>query len=335
MSTKRERQVVGYIMFDRIDIENANALSGNLVYGIPAITGVKGAFHAMSRKILTGKNTAGMKVSLRGVMVACHEYNILASRSESYKNYRFMQQKMSVVSKGDLAKQKKGVPPSIIEQAYCSVKMTFVVEVVCDRELTDQEKILLELEAYKLIQQNRMAGGSVRPFKDRERVSFIEYENLNDASYKFSNSHVLIDATDCLVELIDENKDMTAIDIIVGVGTTKVEPVESKDGKHINWKASRLGSNLGWLVPITNGYQGISQKFSAGELENARPSSLGDVESRYVEAVYTLGKWVNPHVLRLNDGIRGAFWCYDYQPENSLYLVKTNTETKKGSNKNV
>lgn len=338
MTTKNKRAIVGYLIFDKISVENANALSGNLVYGVPAITGIKGAFHAMSRKIMAGKHTSNMKVSLRGVLVACHDHKLLASRSASYKNYRFMQQKTSIVSKGDFIKQSNGVSPSIIEQAYCSFTMSFVVEVVCDRKLTEQEKALLETECYKIVQHNRMAGGAVSPFKDKSKVSFIECEDLNDLSYRLANSYVLVDATDDLTEILDGNPDLSAIDVLINAATVTWTPVPKDledNQKGVKWVRSRLGSNYGWVVPITNGYQSISRTFRAGEMENSRPTDTKPVESSYVEAVYTLGRWVNPHTLRLNDDMKNAFWYYDYQPEHSLYLVKTNPITKKGSHRNV
>ena len=335
MTTQPKRYVVGYLMFDKIAIENANALSGNLVYGVPAVTGIKGAFHAMSRKIMESKNTADMKVALRGVLIACHEYKLLASRAEPYKNYRFMQQKTSVVAKGDFVKQEAGVSPSIIEQAFCSLTMSFVVEVVCDKELTEQQKEKLELEAYKILQHNRIAGGSVVPFKNKGKVSFVELDDLNDLSYSLANSSILVDATDSLIEILDENEDLTAIDVLLDAASISWTPVESEDSTSVEWVKTRTGSQYGWVVPITNGYQSISRTFLAGEMENSRPTDTKDVESSYVEAVYTLGRWVNPHTLRLNDDMRNAFWCYDYQPENSLYLVKTNPITNKGSHQNV
>lgn len=334
MTTKPNRSVVGYLMFDKIAIESANAMSGNLVYGIPAVTGFKGAFHAMSRKIMAGKNTAGMKVTLRGVLIACNEHKLLASRSEPYKNYRFMQQKASVISKGDFIKQSNGVSPSIIEQAYCSLTMSFVVEVVCDRELIEEEKALLAQEAYKIVQHNRMAGGTVVPFKDKSKVAFVELEDLNDLSYKMANSYVLVDATESLIDLLDKNPDLTAIDALIDVASINWTPITEEQDK-IKWVKTRTGSEYGWVVPISNGFQSISRRFLAGEMENSRHSDSKEVQSSYVEAVYTLGRWINPHTLRINDDMRNAFWIYDYQPENNLYLVKTNQVTKKGNTENV
>lgn len=339
MSNKRERGVVGYLLFNEIAIENANALSGSLVYGIPAVTGIKGAFHAMSRKLLSDKKTSGMKVSLRGVMIACHDHKVLAARSKNFKNYRFMQQKPAVSTKGDLIKLNSGVSPSIIEQAYCSLTMSFIVEVVCDRLLNTEEKSLLESETYKIIQHNRIAGGTVVPFRSKARVAFVEYDDLDDVSYQISRSRVLVDATDSLKALLDEHEDMTAIDVLIEASSVKWSPVKSETYNHVTeWVKSRLGSDYGWVVPITNGYQSVSRQFLAGELENSRHSSSKVTRSSYVEAVYTLGRWVNPHTLRVNNDMRNAFWCYDYQPENSLYLVKTNNitnNTTKGIKENV
>ena len=339
MSNDRNRRVVGYLLFNEIAIENANALSGNLVYGIPAVTGIKGAFHAMSRKLLSDKKTSGMKVALRGVMIACHDHKVLAARSKNFKNYRFMQQKPSVATKGDLVKMNSGVSPSIIEQAYCSLTMSFIVEVVCDRPLNKKEKALLESETYKIIQHNRIAGGTVVPFRSKARVAFVDYDDLDDVAYQISRSHVLVDATDTLQSLLEDNKDMTATDVLIEASSIKWSPVKSEINGHVTeWVKSRLGSDYGWVVPITNGYQSVSRQFLAGELENSRHSSSKPTKSCYVEAVYTLGRWVNPHTLRVNDDMRNAFWCYEHQPENSLYLVKTNNITNnvtKGIKENV
>ena len=66
-----------YLVFKHIKIQAANAISGPLSYGFPAISGFVGAIHALSRK-LNGQAT------LNGVMIACHNYELQAYH---YKNH--------------------------------------------------------------------------------------------------------------------------------------------------------------------------------------------------------------------------------------------------------
>lgn len=324
MSNVGVRRVVGYLLFKELDIENANALSGHLVYGTPAITGIKGAFHSMSRKVLQSPKTSDMRVALRGVLVACHKYGITASRSQEYKDYRFHQQRVGVTTKNDLAKMAKNISPSIIEQAYCNVKMSFIVEVVSDHDLSQDEQMLLEQEACKIVQHSRIAGGTVRLFKDKSKVKYFEYSDLDSISYQISGSYVLSEASVELEALVDKYSDKSALDILINICTTKWTKTENDDGG-VKWQASKLsGENgFGWLVPITVGFQSISTSFSADSIENSRVDDESKTNSSYVEAVYGLGKWESPHKLRIENKLLDAFWYYNYQESQSLYTITT------------
>ena len=310
-------RVVGYLLFNEIEVENANALSGNLIYGTPSITGIKGAFHALSRSFLKEG-----KIALRGVLVACHDLKVLASRSENHKNYRFLQLRQGIMKKADYESvYKKGAAPSITESAYCYMKMSFVVEVVCDHDLDAKEKQALTEAAYNRIQRQRIAGGSVRLFKDKSKVAFIEYEDLAAVTYRMSDAYVLTDATDELRGLACDHPEKTPLDILIGICSTTYTPNQVED-KTI-WTSKRLGAGLGWLVPMTIGYQSIAKTFDASNIKNSRVGADSDTKSTYVESVYGLGKWVNPHKLRLDNELIDAFWYYQHKPENSLYLVTT------------
>lgn len=321
MSQQNQKSVVGYLLFRNLHIENANALSGSLIYGTPAITGIKGAFHAMSRKIMTDKATSSMGISLRGVLIASHDYDISASRAEKYRDYNFIQFKSSPSTKTDLIKLNNGVMPSIIQQAYCYMRMSFVVEVVADHKLSDDEKASLTAKAFQQIQHQRIAGGNVRPFSSTKRVLFIEADDLDSISYSLPLCTVLADASDTMNTLLDENPTLTATDILIDCATVHHVPTTNEAG-FTEWQANRLTSGHGWVVPIQVGYHGIAGKFEAGLLENSRSN---DVDSQYVEAVYSLGRWVNPHQLRLTNRLKSAFWYYNHNAEQSLYLVSAVT----------
>ncbi|VEI44827.1 CRISPR-associated protein [Actinobacillus equuli] len=60
-----------YLLFDHVEIQAANTISSPITYGFPALTGFTGAIHALSRKLFP------QQVELGGVMIACHDYQIL------------------------------------------------------------------------------------------------------------------------------------------------------------------------------------------------------------------------------------------------------------------
>lgn len=319
MSQIKRRSVVGYILFRGMQIESANALSGNLIYGTPALTGIKGAFHAMSRKLMVDKTTADIGVRLRGVMVACHEYRMYASRGEKFRDYHFTQQKPSPSTSGDLVKMKVGTLPSIIQQAQSFMNMSFVVEVVSAHRLASEDKDRLVKRAAQLIQHQRLAGGSVRPFSSANRVTFIETKDLDSIPYELPKGNILTDASDVMISLMARYPDMSATDVLIDACSSHHLPSKDEAGNP-NWTAARITNPYGWIVPLMVGYHGISNKFKAGLLENSRSN---EVDSQYVESVYSLGKWSNPHKLQLEGKLKDAFWYYDHQPEKSLYLISS------------
>lgn len=320
MNPSNKRGVVGYILFHGIQIENANALSGNLIYGTPALTGIKGSFHAMSRRLMTDKQTAPLDVRLRGVMIACHEYLMYASRGESFREYHFTQKRPAPTTANDLAKMNVGTLPSVIQEAQCYVKMSFVVEVVSNRKLVAEQKATLIKHASKIIQQQRLAGGNVSPFNGEKRVTFIDPNNLESLPYKLSKCNILTDASDVMLELMKKNPTLSATDILIDIVSNHHIPTKNEQGDQ-TWHIERTAKPYGWIVPLAVGYHGITREFEAGLLENSRSI---DYASQYVESVYSLGRWSNPHKLQLEGKLKDAFWYYNHQSDNSLYLITSN-----------
>lgn len=325
MKEESNRRVVGYLLFKELDIERANALSGHFAYGTPSISGIKGAFHAISRKLMTQPLTASMKLSLRGVMVISHSYQLHASRAESFREYHFYQQKPTVSTYAEYKKMDAGTPPSITQKATISLKMSFVVEVVCDRAPNNKSQGILVASAARLIQQHRIAGGNTKPSDSGGQVQFIKLDELNSLVYKIPRGSILVSAQEEFSTLIKNNPSMSPTEVLINVCSIHQTPSLSDSGQ-INWLTERFAGEYGWVVPMMVGYHGISPKFEAGTLENSRSN---EVPSQYVESIYSLGKWVSPSRLILDDNLDTSFWRYDYQPEKSLYLITTNTKKPK------
>lgn len=309
-----DKEVVGYLLFKRIQIINANAISSPITYGFPAITGFLGAFHAISRKMAS--IDALCSYSLGGVLLACNSCNLLVYRDKSYSNYTFNQSRNPI--------KKDGKTASIIEEGKCHLNMTFVVEVLGEELLSDTEKDTLLHKTTQWIQQQRIAGGSVVPFSNIELVDFISKQDIDNIAPQIMPASILMDAqrefADIILKMQQINPNIDALDALIDVATLHHIPENILEGEEssgsVEWNTTSVKTDRGWLVPMPIGYQGISKKYEAGVMQNIRNL---EYPSQYVEVIYGLGKWVYPH--RINNNLDQAFWRYKYDTQNSLYFV--------------
>lgn len=316
MSVMNDKEVVGYLLLSKVQISNANAISSPMTYGFPAVTGFLGVFHAMSRKMAAIELLRSY--SLGGVLLACHDCQPQVYRPTKYSNYTFNQSRNPI--------KKDGKTASIIEEGKCHLTMSFVVEVLGEEELSSEEKHALITHSQRWLQQQRIAGGSVQPLTAVEPVRFIEAESIDDVIPLLMPAFVLMDARDDFAEIIAEvqqdNPQATPLDALLDVCTLHHIPETQNQGQAnetTTWTTTSKKTGRGWLVPMPIGYQGISDVFDAGVMQNVRNP---EYRSQYVEAIYSLGKWVYPQ--RLGDDIDTAFWRYHYDEANALYLTTQN-----------
>lgn len=307
-------EVMGYLLFKKVIIDGANTISSPLTYGFPAITGFLGSFHAMSRKMAEDEQLSS--IALGGVLLACHDCQPQMYRPNTYNNYTFNQTRNPI--------KKDGKTASIIEEGKCHLTMSFVVEVLADTKLTTEHQASAIQKTKQWIQQQRMAGGSVRGLARFEPVQFFDSSDISAVIPQLLPAFVLMNAQNEFAQIINDvqkdNPDATPLDALIDVCTLHHIPESQKNGE-IKWSATLRKSGHGWLVPMPIGYQGISEVFDAGVMQNVRNP---EYPSQYVEAIYSLGKWVYPQRLNRIGGehdIANAFWRYHYDVDDSLYLV--------------
>ncbi|MGE6360743.1 type I-F CRISPR-associated protein Csy2 [Psychrobacter glacincola] len=306
--------IVGYLLFKKVMIDGANTISSPLTYGFPAITGFLGSFHAMSRKMADDESLS--EVSLGGVLLACHDCQPQMYRPNSYNNYTFNQTRNPI--------KKDGKTASIIEEGKCRLVMSFVVEVLADTTLTTEQQASAIQNTKQWIQQQRMAGGSVRGLARFEPVQFFDNSDISAVIPQLLPAFVLMDAQNEFAQIINDvqkdDPDATPLDALIEVCALHQIPETQKNGD-TKWLTTSRKSGHGWLVPMPVGYQGISELYDSGVMQNVRNP---EYPSQYVEAVYSLGKWVYPQRLNRIGGehdIANAFWRYRYDADDSLYLV--------------
>ena len=311
--------VIGYLLFKKVVIEGANAISSPLTYGFPAITGFLGSFHAMSRRLAALDELNDL--SLGGVLLACHECHPQIYRDKSYSNYTFNQTRNPI--------KKDGKTASIIEEGKCRLVMSFAVEVLCSNRPDEAKTEILMTKTKQWIQQQRMAGGSVQGIDRFNPVQFISYDDVDAITAHLLPAFVLMDAQEEFSKIIDEvqadNPDATPLYALIEVCALRHIPETQKNGD-TKWATTSRKTGHGWLVPMPIGYQGISELYDAGVMQNVRNP---EYPSQYVEAIYSLGKWVYPQRLGgvySEYDIANAFWRYHYDNEQNLYLVTQEPE---------
>lgn len=296
-----------YLLFDHIQIQNANAISSPLTYGFPAISGFLGAIHALSRKIESED-----PIYLDGVLIACHDCDVQVYRPHDFADYTFR------LTRNPLAKN--GGTRSIIEEGRVHLDVSLIVEVKVEvyETLNDpkQQQEFINQMKQKLYQQ-RIAGGHVVSIGDVKLYSASESdENLIHALLP---AYILVEAQQDLQAITDQLQQQdpkaTALDALVETAMLHYNPTENG-----HWETTSVKQGRGWLVPIHLGYQAISPLFLAGKLEYARSN---EYKAQFVECIYGLGKWVFP--LRLKDKLSQSFWrykCSKLQTNRSdLYMI--------------
>ena len=93
-----------YLLFDRMQIQAANAISGPLSYGFPALNGFLGAIHALNRRLPESEG-----ITLGGVLVACHHCDVQLYRPHPYADATFNQSRNPL--------KKTATPPPLSKKA--------------------------------------------------------------------------------------------------------------------------------------------------------------------------------------------------------------------------
>lgn len=307
-------QVSHYLLLDKVEIENANTISSPLTYGFPAISGFLGAVHALNRKLVE----AGMELDLTGVLIACHDIQVQRYRPHPYADYTFNQSRNPI--------KKDGSTAAIIEEGKVHLTVSLVLEVSTSRKaarnLSDDQSNVEQL-CQKVVFQQRMAGGSVQAIG---QVKLLSNSHEADIKKSLLPAFVLMDGRNDLVEITralqQTDPDATTLDGLIEVATLHHEPVETSVNKN-GWQNRSVKTGRGWLVPMPVGYQAIASQFEPGELEHCRTN---EYPSQYVEAIYSLGKWVFPN--RLPANFSHCFWRYSQH--DNLYLFSQTSTAQQG-----
>lgn len=301
-------ELSGYLLIKNIQIENANAISGPLSYGFPALSSFLGFVHALSRQLKEHEELS--KLRLDGCLVACRDLQLHAYRTRSIRPYRFNQKRIPLSRDGKTA--------SIIEEGRCHLTVHLAIGVYGFRECM---RHAFEAFIQERVMQHRIAGGSVVSLDAKSAVTYIGAGDPDKLKKALFPAFVLMSAHEQLAMMMEEHPTElqidTPLDVLIETATIHHMPPDDTAG-NTHWSIKSMKQGRGWLVPIPVGYQGISSEIEAGQLINSRNP---EYPAQYVEAIYSLGKWVFPNTI---EDIDQAFWYQNYDAEQSLYLIQPN-----------
>ena len=198
---------------------------------------------------------------------------------------------------------------AFIEEARCHLEVSLLVEYSGLADSSEVEK--LKQLTNSQLPLMKFAGGDLLSVKPADSLS-VDEENeqeVKEALRKLMLGYVLIERRDLMINSMKEGKD--ALEALLD--HLKVMHRSTKDEEEkISWTSSRKVP--GWIVPITTGFQGISD---LGIAKNQRDTST---PHRFAESIVTLGEFVMPYRVKDLDQI---LWKYHVEPDQNLYLCQT------------
>jgi len=299
------------ILLPRLQVQNANAVSGPLTWGFPSPTAFTGFIHALERRL-----TDELDKGFGGVGIICHQFDPQVSKPAGKYTQVFQ------LTRNPLGKD--GRSTAIVEEGrvHMEVSLLFTLHDYMDRE---DGELFIE-RVMETLHSMRLAGGSILPQRPGKRFEAQYWplpQNRKDQDETFRKlrrrllpGFALVLREDRLEERLNElredNQQANALDALMDFSRINIEPdilnPEKPDETH--WGVRK---QQGWLVPIPVGYGAISPLYGAGEVVNARDDST---EFCFVESLYSLGEWISPHRLTT---LQQLLWHHHADIESGLY----------------
>lgn len=147
----------GLLILPRLQIQNANAISGPLTWGFPSPTAFTGFAHALERRLRT--DSGDLKQGFGGVGIICHRFEPQVSRPAGRRTQVFRLTRNPV--------GKDGAPTALVEEGRAHLEISLVI--VVKDGFDDFDGNEWAKTAHHIAQGMRLAGGSVLPAGKGER----------------------------------------------------------------------------------------------------------------------------------------------------------------------
>ncbi len=292
------------LLIPKIKIQNANALSSPYTIGFPAMTAWLGGVHALQRKL----NSTYPNLKFPRMTVACHQIDLQTHKGDGDYIY-------SIIGTSNPL-TKTGSRPSFIEEARCHLTVSLVIEY---EDLNDEEDLdeIISPDSFinsvtQCLQTLKLAGGDILSFNPPELHNDNDDKSFAKLKRKLMPSHCLVERRDLMQQAMQDEPDAikALLDYVTVKHRSEIIKHETKDDE-IKWMVEK--KIKGWIVPISTGFQGISE---LGQAKNQRDSNT---PHRFAESVVTLGEFKMPYHFKNLDEM---LWGYHTDLENNLYLCQ-------------
>lgn len=113
---KNDQDILGLLIFPHLKIDAANASSGYLIYGFPALTSFLGLMGNLERNL----QERGIKIRFGSFGVICHSYDVAAEKN--------------VFNLTSNPLNKDGSRPSIIQEGKINLEITLIFSIISDED---------------------------------------------------------------------------------------------------------------------------------------------------------------------------------------------------------
>lgn len=281
-------------------VGGANACSGPLTHGFPAMTAFLGLADAIERR----QRNAGAGLRIDGVGVVCHGY-------QENVYLRGGQRRFALRS---ATPKPNGSAASVVTKGSIDLDLTLVLGVTADSWLDDGTVQNAGAEALReAVLDSRLAGGSFDASVRRLAPTVMSLGGclpgsgdakpfMRRLAQRLRPGKTLVLRRDLLAARDDHP------------GESLLESWLAMSGQAARWRPGQDSANgewttapnkRGWIVPIPIGYAAVSLLYAPGELAGVRDAT---VPLRFVECVYSLGQWIAPGEL---SAVQSMLWYRD------------------------
>jgi CRISPR-associated protein Csy2 len=299
------------IVLPRLQVQNANTISGPLTWGFPAVTAFLGFVHALQRKV-------ERDFECLGVGIVCHGFDPQVTHSAGSFAQTFN------LTRNPLTKE--GETSAFVEEGRAHLEISLVI--TAKGRIDSDELEIFKDELSQIVPSQRLAGGTILPQRRGKRYETEIYLLSSDSEdrdktfqkikRKLLPGFALVHRPDLLASHLEtlqkENAEAHSLDALLDLTRLNFQPIvkaETAPATATNWE---IVQRSGWRVPIPIGYAGISELYKGGQVQNTRDPIM---PFQFVECLYSLGEWVSPHRL---SSLQQLLWQWQTDATRGLYL---------------
>ncbi|MDR1648401.1 MAG: type I-F CRISPR-associated protein Csy2 [Zoogloeaceae bacterium] len=310
------------LVIPHLRVQNANAVSGSLTHGFPAMTAFLGLMWALERKTVA----SGLDLRFKAIGVVCHDHQEQITEGDFVHTFHLTRN--PVLARSHINNQDGNIkkPDAIVEEGriHLEISLVFALQSETLTNAFDDAETPTRIAAdvRGILGNMRIAGGSVlhssiAPFRQQPYIVALtgtpedRKQCFRQLKYRLLPGFTLVARDDLLEERHKarqaENPESSRLDAWLSLSRINCRYTEESGWKH---------DRDGWIVPIPVGYGILSGPHEAGVVANTRD---GKTPFCFVESLYSIGEWLSPHRIRSPEQL---LWYADHSPEASLYRCR-------------